>query len=133
MYRYMLACFDTCFKTTDLYRYKHEFVSIQNRKNRLYVYFFIHSYINKTKPLLPHTVSLLNPHPKFSISLKTQPKFTKFGPKPLQILCSFTFLHQYCGSSIQNLHIQDKGFQFGCVGFFILSTLNKVTLLYSSL
>jgi hypothetical protein len=117
-----LTCIDT---NMILYRYKRV-------KTALCINF--HSFIHQTTQTSsstrkPHK----NPHSQFSISLKTQPKFTKFDPKPLQIHCSFTFFHQYCGSSIQNLHIQDKGFQFGCVGFFIFSTLNKVTLLYSSL
>ena len=81
----MSTCFDTCFKTTDLYRYKHEFVSIQNRKNRLYVYFsFIHSSTNP-KPLLPHTVSPINPHPKIFKLPQNSTKFHKINTHSLRI------------------------------------------------
>jgi hypothetical protein len=101
----------TCIDTNmTLYRYKRV-------KTVLSINF--HSFIHQTikTSSSPHAKPHKNPHSQFSISLKTQPKFTKFGPKPLQIHCSFTFLHQYCGSSIQNLHIQHKGFQFGFVSY----------------
>jgi hypothetical protein len=101
MYRYMLACFDTCFRKTNLYRYKHTFVSIQTRENRfIYQFSFIHS--SKPSKLIFSTRKSTEPLiPNYQISLKTQPKLTKIVTKPSQIHHSSTFLHQFGGSKPQ--------------------------------
>ena len=120
MLRYML-------QKTDLYRYKHEFVSIHTRKNSFMYQFFIHSFIKHKRFPFLHEQNFKNPQSQFSISLKTQPKLTKLDPKPLQIHYPFTFLHQFHGSSFIISTFKNKGFFI--LGLWILQTFNKVTLL----
>jgi hypothetical protein len=99
------TCIDT---NVHLYRYK--------RVKTDFVSTFTHSFIKTPNTSSSTRKSHQKPSfPKFSISLKTQSKLTKLDTKSLQILCSFTFLLQYCGSILQYLHIQDKGLQFWCV------------------
>ena len=98
-----LTCIDT---NKHLYRYK--------RVKTVFKYQF--SFIHSSKPSKtssstqkPHK----NPHSQFSISFKTQPKLTKFDPKPLQIHYPFTFLHQFCGSSFKISTFKARIHQFG--------------------
>ena len=117
MLRNIQVCFDTCFKTTDLYRYKHEFVSIQNRKNRLYVYFsFIHSSTTQ-KLLLPHTVSLLNPHPKIFNLPQNSSKFHKINTNPLRIHYPLNLHHQFRGQSLISFNPRNSS-NWGLCNFF---------------
>ena len=94
-----VSCIDTCLQKTDLYRYKHEFVSIQTRENTFYGSIFIHSFIKHQTLLLLHEHNTQNPHFQIFNLPQTQPKLTKLDPKPLQIHYPFTFLHQFRGSS----------------------------------
>jgi hypothetical protein len=109
-------------------RYKNDFVSIQNCKNRLYVYFsFIHS-SNKPKSSSSPRKTITKPSFPILISPKTQPKLPKlpkFNLKPLQIWYPFIIPHQFNESRSIVSTLKEKGISTWVCTFFIASKLQR--------